>query len=41
VLHHSCDLEALGGTSSDRRRLITLGGCRLLDSLVVTPSSSS
>jgi hypothetical protein len=31
-LHHSAILEALGGTPSKRHWLITLGGCRLLDS---------
>jgi hypothetical protein len=30
-LHLLVILEALGGTSSKRHRLITLGGCRLLD----------
>jgi hypothetical protein len=30
-LHPSVILEALGGTSSKRHRLVTLGGCRLLD----------
>jgi hypothetical protein len=28
-------LEALGGTPSKRHRLVTLGGCRLLDGLGV------
>jgi hypothetical protein len=31
-LHPSVILEALGGTPSKRHRLVTLGGCRLLDS---------
>jgi hypothetical protein len=30
-LHHLVTLEALGGTPSKRRWLVTLGGCRLLD----------
>ena len=30
-LHPSVILEALGGTPSKRHRLVTLGGCRLLD----------
>ena len=30
-LHHLVILEALGGTPSKRRWLVTLGGCRLLD----------
>jgi hypothetical protein len=30
-LHPSVNLEALGGTSSKRHRLVTIGGCRLLD----------
>jgi hypothetical protein len=30
-LHPLVIFEALGGTSSKRHRLITLGGCRLLD----------
>jgi hypothetical protein len=30
-LHPLEILEALGGTPSKRRRLVTLGGCRLLD----------
>ena len=30
-LHPSVILEALGGTLSKRHRLVTLGGCRLLD----------
>jgi hypothetical protein len=30
-LHPLVILEALGGTSSKRHRLVTLGGCRLLD----------
>jgi hypothetical protein len=38
-LHH-CDLEKLGGTPSKRHRLVTLGGCHLLDGFVVSPSSS-
>jgi hypothetical protein len=32
-LHPSVILEALGGTPSKRHRLVTLGGCRLLDGL--------
>jgi hypothetical protein len=30
-LHPLVILEALGGTPSKRHRLVTLGGCRLLD----------
>jgi hypothetical protein len=30
-LHPLVILVALGGTSSKRHRLVTLGGCRLLD----------
>ena len=30
-LHPLVILEALGGTSSKRHQLVTLGGCRLLD----------
>jgi hypothetical protein len=30
-LHHLVILEALGGTLRKRHRLVTLGGCRLLD----------
>jgi hypothetical protein len=30
-LHPSVILEALGGTPSKHHRLVTLGGCRLLD----------
>jgi hypothetical protein len=30
-LHPSVILKALGGTPSKRHRLVTLGGCRLLD----------
>ena len=30
-LHPLAILEALGGTPSNRHRLVTLGGCRLLD----------
>jgi hypothetical protein len=30
-LHPSMILGALGGTSSKRHRLVSLGGCRLLD----------
>ena len=30
-LHPLVILEALGGTSGKRHRLVTLGGCRLLD----------
>jgi hypothetical protein len=30
-LHHLVILEALGGTPSKCHRLVTLGGCRLLD----------
>jgi hypothetical protein len=30
-LHQLVILEALGGTPSKRHRLVTLGGCRLLD----------
>jgi hypothetical protein len=30
-LHSLVILEALGGTPSKRHRLVTLGGCRLLD----------
>jgi hypothetical protein len=30
-LHPSVILEALGGTPSKRHRLVTLGGCHLLD----------
>jgi hypothetical protein len=30
-LHPLVILEALGGTLSKRHRLVTLGGCRLLD----------
>jgi hypothetical protein len=41
ALHHRSDLEALGGTSSGRHWLVTLGGCRLLDCLVVNPSNYS
>jgi hypothetical protein len=42
VLHHSSDLEALGGTLSKSHRLVTLICCHLLDGLVVTsPVSSS
>jgi hypothetical protein len=33
-------LEALCGTLSKRLRLVTLGGCRMIDGLVVSPSSS-
>ena len=36
-VHHLVILEALGGTPSKRRWLVTLGGCRLLDGLVVVP----
>jgi hypothetical protein len=32
-LHQLVILEALGGTPSKRHRLVTLGGCRLLDDL--------
>jgi hypothetical protein len=34
-LHHLVILEALGGTTIKRRRLVTLRGCHLLDSLGV------
>jgi hypothetical protein len=34
-LHSSVILEALGGTPSKRHRLVTLGGCRLLDGSVI------
>jgi hypothetical protein len=30
-LHPLVILEVLGGTSGNRHRLVTLGGCRLLD----------
>jgi hypothetical protein len=30
-LHPLVILEAIGGTPSKRHRLVTLGGCRLLD----------
>jgi hypothetical protein len=32
-LHPLVILEALGGTPGKRHRLVTLGGCRLLDGL--------
>jgi hypothetical protein len=32
-LHPLVILEVLGGTLSKRHRLVTLGGCRLLDGL--------
>jgi hypothetical protein len=41
VFQHPCDIDTLGGTSSNRHWLVTLGGCHLLDGLVVTPLSSS
>jgi hypothetical protein len=34
-LHPLVIREALGGTQSKRHRLVTLGGCRLLDGLGV------
>jgi hypothetical protein len=34
-LHPLVILEALGGTPGKRHRLVTLGGCRLLDGLGV------
>jgi hypothetical protein len=34
-LHPLVILEALGGTPGKRHRLVTLGGCRLLDCLGV------
>jgi hypothetical protein len=37
-LHQLVILEALGGTLGNRHRLVTLGGCCLLDALVVSPS---
>jgi hypothetical protein len=35
VLHHWVDLEALGESLSERHWLVTLGGCYLLDGLVL------
>jgi len=36
-LHPLVILEAQGGTPGKRHRLVTLGGCCLLDGLVVVP----